>query len=430
MIDSFKKIELSSGVHLHLLNSSKFKTVLFGVYIQRPLSEEEVAKNALISKIIEKCSAKYNSLTEIHYKLEDLYGSILVSDVHKYGEKQMIQVKMQVPSDYYVQDEALLDESVQFLNAVINEPLVEDGGMGGLYFESEMEGLLYEIRTRQEDRKTWAIGKCIESMCEAEPYAIHEIGTEDMYDAITKENLYAHYQKMMSDSPIDIIVIGHYDAEAMEKRIRQYFHIEKTPRISLKREQVIFEKPPVRVLEESFNVKQCRLVMGYRMNVPYEDPAFIPSLLGTMILGSGGSSKLFRDVREKEGLCYSIFARADKYKSILLIYAGMDSHQMDKTEQLILEKVKEIQLGQVTEEELNIAKQGILSTLVSMSDYPNSYINFYYGEYIAGNEVDLEAYEKKLMAVTVAEVAEAAKRIELEQIYRMHNREAVADATH
>lgn len=424
MIDALKQIPLSSGVTLHLLNSSKFKTVLFGVYIQRPLSLEEVAKNALASKIIEKCSADYPDYRGLTHKLEDLYGSVLVSDVHKYGERQMIQVKMQVPCDAYVMDEALLDESVSFLNAVINHPYVDEKGMGGIYFDSEKEGLLYELKTRAEDKKVWAISRCIETMCADEAYAIHEIGTEALYENFDPRTLLEHYQMVLEKSPMDIVVIGHFDAEAMEKRIKEKFEISSGDRESFQREKVVFPKKEVNYFEEALSLNQGRLVLGYRMNVPYESPEFPAALLATMIIGSGGSSKLFTQVREKEGLCYSTFARPDKFKSILLVYAGLEVEHFNRAELLIKDIVASVSRGDITEEELEIAKSGLISTFISLSDYPNSYINFYYSQYLTKGEIDIQTYIDKVNAVTVDDVVKASRHFTLEQVVKINKREA------
>lgn len=424
MIDALRQISLSEGVTLHLLNSSKFKTVLFGVYIQRPLCLEEVAKNALASKIIEKCSADYPDFTGMTHKLEDLYGSVLVSDVHKYGERQMIQVKMQVPCDTYVKDDTLLDESVSFLNAVINHPYVDEKGMGGLYFDSEKEGLLYELKTRSEDKKVWAISRCIESMCAHEAYAIHEIGTEELYEKFTPKELQAHYQMVLAKSPMDIVVIGHFDADAMEKRIKEKFEISLGSRETFEREKVVFPKKEVTYFEEALTLNQGRLVLGYRMNVPYESPEFPAALLATMILGSGGSSKLFTQVREKEGLCYSTFARPDKFKSILLIYAGLETEHFNRAEKLIIDLVVSIQKGDVSAEELEIAKSGLVSTFISLSDYPNSYINFYYSQYLTNGELDIQTYIDKVNAVSVEDVVKASMHFTLDQVVKIKKWEA------
>ncbi len=424
MIDALKKLTLQNGVQLHLLKSEKFKTVLFGVYLQRPLKADEAAKNAVIARVIEKCNAQYPTLKQMNHKLESLYGSLLVSDVHKYGEKQMIQVKMQMPSDVFIEDETLMDEGVRFLSAAINDPLVEDGGLSPHYVDAEKKGLINEYKTRIEDKQTWALGRCIETMCADEPYAIHEIGSEESLEAVEPKSLLEHYKKLLEEAPMDIIVIGNYDIDAMAERFKTHFKVAGTDRTYPPREQVVFPKKPVAFYEEKHPLKQGRLVMGYRMNIPYEDALYVPALVANIVLGSGGSSKLFRDVREKEGLCYSVFARPDKFKSIMLIYAGVDVSQFDKAQAMIEAKVEELKNGDVTEAELAIAKQSLFSSLQSMSDFPNSYINFYYGQYLTGGTVDLDAYGARLERITVADITEAAKHFNLEQVVRLNKTEA------
>lgn len=424
MINQLKRVALANDVNLHLVNSDKFKTVLFGVYIQRPLCQEEASMNAMISRIIEKSNRKYDSPRKMSEALDQLYGSVLVSDVHKYGERQLIQVKMQMASDRIVEDPDFLDEGVALLNEVIHHPTIINGGFDPELFEMERKHLMDELKMRVEDKAGWALDLCIEQLCAGEPYAIHEFGSEDTLKSLTPQVTWAHYQKVLKTSPMDIVVIGNFDTDAMYNRILNHFECSDSEKIKVPREVVLFSNQRVQRYEEFHDIKQGRLAMGYRMNVTYESSEYVPALLASMILGNGASSKLFKEVREKEGLCYSIFARADKYKSVMLIYAGVDTENFDKAEALIIKTVEDIQRGLVTEKELEIAKTNLISMFSSMSDFPNSYINFYFGQYLTGGTVAIEAYQALLDGITTEDVVVAAQKFELGQVVRL-NREQV-----
>lgn len=419
MINHTLKLQLHEGIQLHLVQSDKFKTVLFGLYIKRPLSEEEVALNALLSRVLDQATAKLQSTQEVSQALDMLYGSVMVTDVHKYGEKQMLQLKMQVPGAKYIGDESVYQGVLELLNDMINSPRLVNGGFDPEIVQREKLGLIDEINVRKDQKDGWAMSMCIEQMCPDELYHIHEFGTVEAVKEITPQALYAHLRKLWETSQIDICIIGDYDSDKMADTVKSALKFERTQLITLPREQVVFHPETVTRYHEKHEISQGKLSMGYRINVPYESPLYTSALVASVLLGGGGSSKLFKNVREKARLCYSVFSRLEKHKSIMLVYAGVDFENFDLAEELIHQQVEDIKKGNFTEEELDIAKYTVLSNIQSVSDYPNSYINFYYNMLITNGSVDIEENLRIIRAVTRESVIESFADIKLGAVVRL-----------
>jgi predicted Zn-dependent peptidase len=417
---------LAPGVRLNIIPSEKFKTVLMGVYIGRPLTEDEASLNALLSRVLDKATHKLKSPRELNQLLDDLYGSVLVSDVHKYGERQMTQVKLQIPGEDFVHAQGLLKEAVSLLNDVINHPRVIEDGFDPSIVEQEKRGLMAEIRMRIDDKASWAMGRCIETMCADEPYHIHELGTLEGLEAIDAKQLYAHYLEWITTSPIDVMVIGNFDADAMTDLFKDMFEIQSGDRLTIAREEVISHPSEVTRYSESHDMKQGRLALGYRMNVPYESPQYPAALLATVVLGYGGSSRLFKVVREREGLSYSVYARAEKFKSVMLVYAGVDFEKMDQAEALIIQEIESMKQGNITADELDIAKRTYISNLDSISDYPNSYINYLYSQFLTQGALDQAAYRKEIESLDLDAVVAAMQHFELDTIVQLVKEETHA----
>ncbi|MCD4714072.1 MAG: insulinase family protein [Clostridiales bacterium] len=419
MIDMTQYYELTPGVNLHLVKSRKFKTVLYGVYIKRPLNDNEVSLNALLSRVIDKVSSVYPTQMEMSSALENLYGAIIVSDIHKYGEKQLIQIKMQVPGAQYVGEQSVTAQALQFLDQILNRPKIVNGGFDPEIFEAEKLGLISEVEMRKDDKDGWALSLCVENMSEHEPYSIHEYGSVEAIRKITPASLYEHYQKVLRTSSIDVIVIGDFEAEDMKNEIEGNLHFYEGARDVVDREEIIYHPERIKRVEEAHDIAQGKLAMGYRMNIPYESDEYLSAFMATIVLGYGGSSKLFKVVREREGLCYTVFARADKFKSVLLIYAGVDFDKFDKAESLIIEQIEAIKNGEITDSELAIAKKSLISNLQSLSDYQNSYINYYYNQYLTGGTLDLDEYIERINLLEKNDLIMAAKHFELDTIVRL-----------
>lgn len=419
MINHTTKETIAEGIKLHMVHSKKFKTILFGLYIKRPLRTEEVALNALLSRVIDQSTAHYQDSQAISQALEMNFGTLIVSDVHKYGEKQMIQIKAQIPGMEYVEDPLVYRNVFQLLNDMINHPRMIENGFDPDLFRREQEALIAEIKQRKDQKNSWVMTRCIEAMFEGEPYAIHELGTVEMVEAINPKQLMEHLLKVWTESEIDICVIGDFGDEKMRGDILESFEFKRGQIEAIQREKVMVNPLKVRRIDEPHDIAQGKICMGYRLNVPYESPLYIAAVVGNIVLGGGGSSKLFKNIREKESLCYSIYSHIEKHVSVLMVNAGVDFDKFDRVEVLVTEQVDAIRRGMFDSDELESAKKIFISNLQSLSDYPNSYMNFYYNMMITEGEVDVEQYIKRIEAVTSDMVCKAFEEIQLDSVVRL-----------
>ena len=202
---NIKKINLGNNINLTLIQSNKFKTNLVSVYIQRVLDKKEATKNALIPTIITNGSEKYKTLRDISGKLDDLYGASILADVTKRGERQVLTFKLVSTNEQYL-DEPIFNDTIEFLNEIINHPLVINEGFSEDYLKLEKQNLKERIEARINDKGRFALERCFEEMCKDEKFSISEYGYIEDLDKIDSRELYEHYKNILKTSPIDIIV--------------------------------------------------------------------------------------------------------------------------------------------------------------------------------------------------------------------------------
>lgn len=424
MINKIEIVNLKENVNLHLMKSSKFKTDLIGISFKRQLREEEATMNTLITRILERGCENYPSIKELNNKLADLYGAILVADVTKYGEKQVMQFKCQMPNKRHILDKDIYKQALELLNEIITKPYTENGLFSKDYFEQEKENLRDEIASLKNDKVQYSVERCLEVMCPDEPYRIHQYGSIEMLDKITLESLYEHYITLLKTSKIDIITSGDIDFDEVQEIINETLDFSPSNVLEVDEEDVYKDITEVKTHNDYFKkVKQGKIAIGYRTNVKFSDPLYEASMLFSGILGGGGNSKLFMNVREKESLCYYIFSRVDKYKGILLISAGVEFDNFEKVHTLIDENFKAVLDGDFTDSDIKIAKDGIVSSINSISDYPNSFINFYYSQSLSNTKFDLEGLKERIENVTKEEIIEAGKKIQKDTEYYLYSEE-------
>lgn len=414
---NIKSISIGKNVNLTLIPESKFKTNLVSVFIQTKLERETVTKNALLPGVLKSGCNKYKTMTELTDIQEDLYGAYIGASASKRGESQVINFSLLSVNEEYL-DEKIFEKTVELLNEVINNPLIEDGGFKKEYLELEKRILKDNIMGVINDKGRYALKKTNEIMFEGEPYAISRNGYIEDLDKIDAVSLYNHYKEILRTSPIEIVVEGGFDEKRAVDIIKENFSFERGEVIEIERCEFKKEIDKVKEVHEKMDIAQGKLVMGYRCNVDFlDEQKYYSLLLGSRILGGGADSKLFVNVREKESLCYTIYSTIEKNKSAMTVFAGIEAENYDRTVFLIKDQIEKLKAGDITDKEISNSKISFINTLDSMNDEIGRITDFYYSQSIGKTESNLEDIKEMINKATKEDIVEAIKDIELDTIY-------------
>ena len=414
---NLKTLEIGKNVKLTLIPESKFKTNLISVYIQRKLDRNEVTKNALLPGILKSGCNKYKTLGQLTDREEELYGSYLHAGASKRGESQVLGFSILSVNEKYL-DEKILGQCIEFLNEIINNPLVIDGGFNEEYLNIEKEILKDSIMSIINDKGNYAMKRTNEIMFEGEPYSINGKGYIEDLDTIDRVSLYEHYKEVLKTSPIEIMIEGEFEETEVVELIKEKFQFDRGNIIDIPKEEFYKEVDEVKEVKETMDIAQGKLVMGYRCNVDYlDEEKYYSLLLGSRILGGGADSKLFINVREKESLCYTIYSTIQKSKSTMMVCSGIEAQNYEKTVNLVKEQVQKLKDGDITESEISNAKIAFINSLNSLNDEIGRISDFYFSQSISKNKSDLDQIKNMINKSTKEDIVEAVKNIELDTIY-------------
>jgi predicted Zn-dependent peptidase len=121
------------------------------------------------------------------------------------------------------------------------------------------------------------------------------------------------------------------------------------------------------------------------------------------ILGGGMASRLFQNIREREGLAYSVFSDVQAYRDTgaLVVYAGTAQETAEKTLQLILKEFERLKREPVTAEELQRARDNFKASLMfSMESTGARMSNLARQEIYLGRFLGFDELLAKIDAVT------------------------------
>jgi predicted Zn-dependent peptidase len=162
--------------------------------------------------------------------------------------------------------------------------------------------------------------------------------------------------------------------------------------------------------KESDQANICVGVPSYPLTHP---DRYALQLLGT-VLGTGMSSRLFLEVRERRGLAYYVYALNSSYTDAgtLVAQAGVDLHRADEAVRVIAHEFHRLAEERVPEEELEKSRALAKGRFVLQTESPNGLMLFgLRREILEGSAAEPEELLAGLDAVTAEDVQRVAQDI-------------------
>lgn len=410
-------IQLSPGVTLRCCRETRFKQGALSIQLVTPMTAENAAPNALIPAVLLRGTVKNKDLRSITERLDDLYGAAVSTLVRRVGDYQTTGLYAGFIEDKYaLPGDEILGPMVEFLGELLLDPDLEQGRFRADYVESEKKNLIATIEAERNDKRAYCGAQMLKTMCRADSFGISRLGEKENVAPITPAGLYDHYRKLLREAAIDIFYVGSADAETLVPLVKKMLAGIDRSYVNLP-PQTPFHACEGADKEEILDIAQGKLSMGFTTEITNRDPRFAAMQVFNGIFGAGMTSKLFMVIREKMSLCYAIGSGYYGSKGIVTVSAGIDSDKKDLVRAEILSQLSACQAGQITAEELNAAREGVLSGLRSLHDSPGSIENFYATAALSGLKLTPAEYMAAVSAVTAADVAEAAKTVDLHTTY-------------
>jgi predicted Zn-dependent peptidase len=172
------------------------------------------------------------------------------------------------------------------------------------------------------------------------------------------------------------------------------------------------QKAPQLTVVTKPDAAQAHLIVGLRGFARDSEDRFAWSLFN-LIMGVSFTSRLFKEIREKRGLCYHVRSGSSSYADVGSwdIYAGVATEKVAETTKAIMEELAKAKDGGVTEEELVVAKKRLKTILAFKSEDPEFWTEWYGRSDVFGMPLmPLENYIKKVEKVTKEDIHALVKK--------------------
>ena len=394
------------------IETKKFKTNVYALYLTIPLTKENVTYNALIPTVLKRGCKKYNNQLEISKKLEEMYDATFGIGITKVGNNEVLKFYLEsLNNNYLPNNEDLSKTSIEMLLNIVMKPYLVNGKFDDDYVEQEKKNLKKVIESRKDNKDTYATNRLLEEMFKEEPYGLYKFGNIDEIDNITSKKLYEKYKELIKNSEKYLYIVG----DVKNLNIESYNIDEKE--ITISKEFPVKISKKENIVKEQMDVAQGKLVIG--LNTPNNKQEVIA--LYNTILGKGANSKLFLNVREKEGLAYSAGSTYLKRNNAIIISTGIEVSKYNKAVEVIKKQLKDMEDGNITEKEMKDAKQFINAGLNLINESSENMIEYRFDKDLYNEEIDIEKYRKKIEEIKKEDIVKVAKQIKIDTIYFLGN---------
>lgn len=230
-------------------------------------------------------------------------------------------------------------------------------------FEDAKQVCYQELRALEDDLHQQAM-LCLRRQVYPDPWGWHPVGTPATVEGLTPEMAVDYYRKWVRPDEAIITVAGRFDWQQLRDQVKRLFDAwEPMPG----QKSYLGSTLPDYV-HVPFESSQTHLGIGFE-GIPIAHPDFYQARAAIGIMSDGMSSRLFNEVREKRGLCYTVYASCNSLKTqgSVLAYAGTSTERAQETLDVMLDQFDQLPKG-VHQDELNRLKARFKSSIIMQQE--------------------------------------------------------------
>lgn len=202
-----------------------------------------------------------------------------------------------------------------------------------------------------------------------DPYSRPGIGNLAGIEATTAEDLREKWKTQFAPQGAVLSIAGKINASQIITHLEKHFNKWQGEGVKLPK---YGEFPPTDVFHVESDSAQLQIVLAFP-SAKFDDPFYYTAKVANQLLSGGMFGRLFIEVREKRGLCYSVYSRhsATCDYGVVQAYAGTTPERAHETLEVMLAEISRLQ-GTVTEDELARAKANLKASLIIGEESPGA----------------------------------------------------------
>ena len=276
--------------------------------------------------------------------------------------------------------------------------------------DSERQVVVEEINMTEDDPGDVVFENFSRAVFSDHPLEAPVLGTRDSIRSITRDEIHAYWKRRYGAGSVVVAAAGSINHKDLVAMVEERFN-------GWSGDGVDHQRRPARV-EDRVNLtpretEQAHLVLGGPGLARGDERRWAFEILNH-VMGSGMSSRLFREVREERGLAYAIYGFKLSYSDngAWGVHVGTTPHQTDTALNVIREELAKVIADGITEEELERSRGSMRGGLaLSLEDANSRMVRLGRDELAGMPHISVDERLKRLEEVTLEDVKTVAADI-------------------
>ncbi len=397
---SFEQYSLANGVRVVMVPMEGVQSTAIGVYVGTGSRYESTRINGIshfLEHMVFKGTKKYPSHTETSY-LEGL-GAIQ----NAWTDVDATAYWCKVPHNRWSEGLELVKELALNPTLPANDLEIE-------------RGVILEEINRREDRPDEIVSEDLYQLLFGQnSLGMTVLGPAENIKQISRQDFLDYHQSQYVAKNIVVVLAGKIsDMATVRSVIGDWFLGARDGEPGGFAPVEVNQTGPEILVHEKDLAQQVHIEIGLR-GLTSKDPRRFALGILTSYLGSGLSSRLFLELREKRGLCYAVHASEERYPDtgIWGVYAGLNIEKLEDAIVAILAELKRMKTEKLTQSELDAAREKLRGPMLFSMENPINQMNFYAKQVLDTPEEVLtySQIEEGMNKVTVDDIQNIAKDI-------------------
>jgi predicted Zn-dependent peptidase len=339
---------LPNGLTLITEEMDHIRSISIGIWIKTGSRDEDKEWNG-ISHFVEHMvfkGTKHRSAEEIARQVDSIGGNI-----DAFTAKECVSFSMKVLDEH-------LPIAMDVLSDLVLNPVFDDQDI------TRERGVILEEIKMDEDNPDYLVHEIFtQNFWKGHPLGLPILGTRDTVRRFERPPVHDFYAKRFAPGNMIITAAGYLNHDRFVELVRQHF-------AGMKPVSNGFHSAPPKIvsriiLRNKKALEQVQICVGVPSYPITHEKRHSSYILNTL-LGGGMSSRLFQNIRERQGLAYAIYSDLNPYRDTgcLSVYAGTSRASATKVVESVVSEFSKLKKETVSADELRRAKDQLKGSLM------------------------------------------------------------------
>lgn len=394
-----QKYKLSDGATMLYTPNNVNDIIAISIYAKGgQLAEQKAGTANLTATAMMRGTKNYTSL-ELSQVLEDNGIKIQPS-----ASADAFVINVLTTKDEY-------DKTLELLNEVVNNATFEDYEIDKVKTEK-----LNTIKRNKDVPLQRAIEEYRDLIYQNSPYSISSKILEKNIPNITKEDIINYYNSIFAPKNLVISINGNIDKDKTIQDLNNIFKPKENTKnfdFAQYNSKIPTVTTPRQTIQKVPTTETAWILLGWQTNGVLNEKDYATLQVIDSLLGSGMSSRLFKDLREQEGLAYQLGSgySPNVLRGSFLLYIGTNPQTLDKAKSGLFAEITRLKTEYVGDKELQDAKEKLLGNyVIGLETNLDKASNIGWYETSTRGYEFKDKYEKLINSVTDSDIIEIANK--------------------